>query len=260
MTDRERASEEHPEQMNTAQDQQPGETQRADPEQKGHAVKKPRPDTAVRAVQPDARVEMERGDDTFDEPSFSKGENYPTTNQTGLPYTVEQREEFLREAPESIFPDSPGGNVGAAPIAAEREPFLRHMMEIGHFISAEEAARWARAVFDALRERANDVSTLRATVFDSVVRAGEAPEVQVETMMWGQGFPERFAWLMQHLEGWSRQELYGNVAAYAQTTPDDPWVEAAVYSFFGALKRVLGDRAGSAVGPLGEMQPIWDRL
>src|SRR4051794_26228880 len=63
-----------------------------------------RADTMVRAVGADARQAMERGADTHNEPSFTKGRNAPPTDQSRYPYTVEQMDEMLTQAPQGIFP------------------------------------------------------------------------------------------------------------------------------------------------------------
>jgi uncharacterized protein (DUF2267 family) len=213
-----------------------------------------RPDTMVRGVSPNARKEMENAENTdlHNQASFTKGKNAPTVDRTGLPYTVEQMDEMFTQAPKPLFPDSPGGG-GAAPLSADRDAFLDDMVACGHFGSRQEAARWAKAVFDALRLRLIEVDSARATVFDSVVRVGEAPEVQVEEMMWGQGYVDRFSLLVSNLRDWNKSDFYRQVANYGRVQPDDPWVEVAVHSFFSALKRRIGDAACD----VGELRELW---
>jgi hypothetical protein len=218
-----------------------------------------RPDTMVRATGPGARTELERGDTTFgNQASFIKGQNAPTVDQARLPYTVEQMDDELREAPQGLFPDTPGG-AGAMPLAPERATFLDEVTQLGHFPSRTEAEKWVRAVFNALRRRAIETDDALATELADVVRVGEAPEVQVEEMMWGGDFVDRFTRMVSLLRTWNRREFYVQVAAEADETLDDPWVEAAVYSFLGALKRTLGEHADRAVGNLGELQEVWER-
>ncbi len=234
--------------------EQMAEDQAASPPPVAH-----RPDTMVRATGPEARTELERGDTTFGEQaSFTKGQNAPTVDRTRLPYTVEQMDDELREAPRGLFPDTPGG-AGATPLASERTAFLNEVLRIGHFPSYTEAEKWTRAVFNALRRRAIETDDALASELADVVRVGEAPEVQVEEMMWGNDFVDRFIRMVALLRAWNRREFYAKIADEADETADDPWVEAAVYSFFGALKRALGENADRAVGNLGELQEVWER-
>ncbi|HEX6289928.1 MAG TPA: DUF2267 domain-containing protein [Herpetosiphonaceae bacterium] len=218
-----------------------------------------RPDTVVRAVGPDARIEMERGNDFRNEASFTKGHNAPTADQTRLPYTTEQMDEYLRNSPRGIFPNTPGG-AGATPLSASRNTFIDDVTRIGHFPSRAEAEKWTRAVFNALRHRAVETDDALATELASVVRVGEAPEVQVEEMMWGGDFAERYARMVCLLQKWTRQDFYHQLSEEVGETPDDPWIDAAVHSFFGALKRALGDDADRSVTHLGEMQEVWDSV
>lgn len=217
-----------------------------------------RPDTIVRAVGPDARVEMERGNDFRNEPNFTKGQNAPTADQSRTQYSTEQMDEYLTESRRGIFPDTPGG-AGATPLSADRDTFITAVTQIGHFPSRSEAEKWTRGVFNALRHRAVEVDDDLATELAAVVRVGEAPEVQVEEMMWGGDFADRYSRMVCLLQKWSRQEFYAQVAEEVGETVDDPWVDASVHSFFGALKRVLGDEADRAVTNLGEMQDVWDQ-
>ena len=217
-----------------------------------------RADTMVRAVAPDARMEME-SDGTFgNEPAFTKGDNAPTIDQSRYPYTVQEMDALLTEAPRGLFPDTPGGD-GATPLSADRNDFLATMGERGHFPSQAETERWARAVFNALRQRAIEQDDALATEFKSVVRFGEAPEVQVEEMMWGGDYIDRMRRALPIVRTSTRQEFYQQVAEEAGETIDDPWVDAAVHSFLGTLKTFLGDEA-DGVGNLGELQEIWDRV
>jgi len=217
-----------------------------------------RPDTVVRAVSPDARVEMERGNDFRNEASFTKGHNAPTADQTRLPYTTEHMDEYLNEAPRGVFPDTPGG-AGATPLSADRDTFINDVTRIGHFPSRGEAEKWTRAVFNALRHHTYETDDALTLEFKEMVRFGEAPEVQVEEMMWGGDFADRNARMVALLQNWSKREFYTQIAEEIGETPDDPWVDAAVHSFFGALKRVLGEDANRLVTNLGEMQEVWDR-
>lgn len=216
-----------------------------------------RPDSVVRAVSPEARVEMERGDSHRNEANFTKGRNAPTLNQMqGSSKTTDATDEYLFNAPRGIFPDTPGG-AGATPLATARRSFLNDVASIGHFPSLGEAERWTRAVFNSLRHRAVEVDDQMAAELASVIRVGEAPEVQVEEMMWGGDWLARFSQLVCLLQNWKRVEFYEQVAQQASETPDDPWVDAAVYSFFGALKRAMGDNAERC--SVGELQEAWDK-
>jgi hypothetical protein len=217
-----------------------------------------RADTMVRAVGPDARQEMERGGGFRNQASFTKGQNAPTTDQSRLPYTVEQMDEMLQEAPRGLFPDTPGGD-GATPLSADRNNFLATMGERGHFPSQRETERWARAVFNVLRQHAIEQDDALTTEFAVVVRPGEAPEVQVEEMMWGGDFLDRMSRALSVASTWTRHEFYEQVAEEARETADDPWVDAAVHSFLSTLKSFLGDTA-DRISNLGELQEIWDRV
>jgi hypothetical protein len=216
-----------------------------------------RADTIVRGVSPEARQTMERGGSTGNEPSFTKGRNAPPTDQSRYPYTVEQMDELLTEAPPGLFPDTPGGD-GATPLSADRNHFLAEMGNRGRFPSQQETDRWARAVFNAFRHRAIEVDDALTAEFAGLVRVGEAPEVQVEEMMWGGDYLDRFTRLVTVLGAWTKEEFYEQVAEEAGETVDDPWVDAAVHSFFGTLKAFLGDDA-DRVGNLGELTPVWEQ-
>lgn len=217
-----------------------------------------RPDTMVRGVSPGARQEMEHGGTFRNEPSFTKGDNAPPADQTRYPYTVEQMDAILTEAPRSGFPDTPGGD-GATPLSADRNDFLAMMSDRGHFPSQQETERWARAVFNALRQRAIEEDHALATEFAGVVRVGEAPEVQVEEMMWGGDFLGRMSHAVSVVGAWPRSKFYEQVAEEAGETPDDPWVDAAVHSYLGTLKSYLGDEA-NRLPNLGELQEVWDTV
>lgn len=214
-----------------------------------------RPDTVVRAHAPEARVEMERGNKFRNEPSFTKGHNAPTADHSRMPYTTEDMDRYLREAPRGVFPDTPGG-AGATPLSADRSAFIDEVTRIGHFPSRQEAEKWTRAIFNALRHRAIEIDDAIVAELAGVVRVGESPEVQVEEMMWGGDFVDRFSRMVCVLQGWSKAEFYQQIAEEYHERPDDPWVDAAVYAFFGALKRALGDNDHCRVG---ELQDIWDR-
>lgn len=217
-----------------------------------------RADAVVRATGPDARREMQQhaNSDHDNDPNFTKGHNAPTSDQARTGYTVEQMDRYLDEAPRGLFPDTPGG-AGATPLSGDRPTFISEISRRGHFPSTREAEKWARAVFNALRHRAVEVDDSLAAEFASVVRVGESPAVQVEEMMWGGDFVDRFSRLVCILQGWSRSEFYAQVAREGRETADDPWVDAAVYSFFGTLKQSLGDDAQHCT--LGELQDTWDR-
>jgi uncharacterized protein (DUF2267 family) len=217
-----------------------------------------RPDTVVRAVGPDARVEMERGNDFRNEPSFTKGHNAPTADRSRTQYSTEQMDEYLSESRRGIFPDTPGG-AGATPLSADRDTFINDVTRIGHFPSRSEAEKWTRGVFNALRHHTYETDDALTLELKEMVRFGEAPEVQVEEMMWGGDFADRFARMVSLLQNWPRQEFYMQIAQEVGETPDDPWIDAAVHGFFGALKRVLGNDANNVVANLGEMQDVWDR-
>lgn len=218
-----------------------------------------RPDSVVRGVSPQARQEL-AGDNTFgNEPSFTKGRNAPTLDQMqGASKTVEALDQYQNEAPRGLFPDTPGG-AGATPLAADRHTFIENVHNLGHFPSIGEAEKWTRAVFNALRHHAYETDDALVYELKDLVRFGEAPEVQVEEMMWGGDFVDRFSRMASLLQSWNKQALYEQVAEEAHESADDPWVDAAVHSFFGALKRALGDDADRSVSNLGELQDVWNR-
>lgn len=218
-----------------------------------------RPDTVVRGVGPDARRAMERGDLEGNEANFTKGRNAPTANQMqGSSKTVGPMDEYTREAPRDVFTNMPGG-AGATPLSADRHTFIAEVTQLGHFPSRQEAEKWTRAVFNALRQRALDTDDPIAADLSNVVRVGETPRVQVEEMMWGGDFIDRLTRMASLLKGWSRDELYRHVAAETGVERNDPWVDAAIYSFLGAIKRSLGDDAARAMPDLGELQDVWER-
>lgn len=219
-----------------------------------------RPDTVVRATGPFARVEMERSNVHQNETSFTKGRNAPTANQMqGSSKTTDAMDEYLDSAPRGVFPDTPGG-AGATPLSRDRHTFINDVATLGHFPSTQEAEKWTRSVFNALRHHTYEVDDRELMdELKQAVRFGEAPEVQVEEMMWGGDFVDRFTRMTALLQSWSKQDFYQQIAEEAGETTDDPWVDAAVYSFFGALKRMLGDNVERAVGNLGELQEVWDR-
>lgn len=216
-----------------------------------------RSDTMVRGVGADARQAMERGSDTANEPNFTKGRNAPTIDQSRYPYTVEEMDEMLTRSPKGMFPDAPGGD-GATPISADRDVFLAEMGTRGHFPSHQETERWARAVFNALRRRAVEVDDALAAEFAALVRIGEAPDVQVEEMMWGGDYLDRSIRLLSMLGAWTRQDFYQHVAEEGGESVDDPWVDAAVHSYLGTLKAFLGSDA-DGVANLGELAPVWQQ-
>jgi len=215
-----------------------------------------RADTMVRAVSPEARQEMARDNNFGDQPSFTKGDNAQTIDQSRYPYTVEEMDTMLDEARRPIFPDTPGGD-GAKPLSADRETFLTEMGNRGRFPSQRETERWARAVFNVLRERAIVDDEALASEYANLVRFGEAPEVQVQEMMWAGDFVDRWSRSLAVASSWSREEFYRKVADEGGTSRDDPWVDAAVFSFFGTLKLFDDDVAGYV--NLGELQEIWDK-
>ncbi len=218
-----------------------------------------RPDTMVRATSPEARTEMERGDTTFgNEASFTKGRNAPTTEQTGLPYTVEQMDEQLREAPQGLFPDTPGG-AGATPLSSVRETFLEQMHRRGGYSSRGEAETAAQAVFNALRRRAIEIDDPIMAELSGMVRVGEAPEVQVEEMMWGGDSVDRLARLVTLLQNGNQHDFYTQVQQESGKAVDTGWAERAVTSFFAALKHVGGEQVQQGIGHLGELQGVWER-
>jgi uncharacterized protein (DUF2267 family) len=218
-----------------------------------------RADSVVRATSPGARVEMERGNRFNNDTSMTKGHNAPPADLSRMPYTTEQMDEFLTEGRRGIFPDTPGG-AGATPLSADKDTFIDTVARLGHFPSRKEAEKWTRAVFNTLRHHTYEVDD-RALMDElkNAVRFGEAPEVQVEEMMWGGDFVDRFSRMTSLLQNWPKQEFYKQLAEEAKETPDDPWVDAAAHSFFGALKQALGENANNAVPNLGEMQEVWDR-
>lgn len=244
MTERERSKRQN------EQNEQPEESRALPPEART------RPDAFVRAVSPEARKHLQGEGDGIDATMDRgwKGRGGQTADRTGLPYTVEEYDQYLEEAPKGLMTNAPG--TGTLKLSPEREPFLESMAQIGRFETTEEAERWTRAVFDALRVRTIDTDVMRESkMFDDVVNTSETPEVQVKNMMWQGDFLKRHLWLMSHLKGWSKQEFYDQVANYGHTTPDDAWVAAAIYAYFGAIKRMSNEDPGD----LGELQDVWNQ-
>lgn len=144
-------------------------------------------------------------------------------------------------------------------LSPARDQFLQTMLARGNFGSLREAERWAQGVFDAARHRALESDHAAYTQLMGTVKFGEAPEVQVQEMMWGGNFVERMVSLASYLQTWDKASFYAKVAEEAGSKPGDPQVEPAVEAFFAALKEQLGPEAFHSLPDLGEIQPIWDR-
>ncbi len=147
---------------------------------------------------------------------------------------------------------------GATPLSNDRDAFIADMLESGHFSNQQEAESWSRAVFNALRQLALEADKNVARELGAVIRAGEAPEVQVEEMMWGGDYLARMRTMLETLQNPTRRDFYREVAKDMNRRANDPWVEAAVFSYFGALKKRLG--SGSNLNNLGELREVWDRI
>ncbi len=152
---------------------------------------------------------------------------------------------------------TPAAVTGSTALSPDREAFLRVMSDYGHFSSLDETERWAKGVFDALRQHALEQDETIMTELNGVVKVGEAPETQVREMMWGGNFAQRMAELTSYLQTWTKQGLYAKVAQEAGSQAGDPWVEAAVCGFFHALKEQLGADAERSVPNLGQLQADW---
>jgi len=215
-----------------------------------------REDTVVRATTAEARRELSNIGE-HNQHSFTKGDNAPTFNESGLPYTIEDMDAQRYGTPPESFGDTPGG-AGATPLSAERDLFIDHVMRQGHFPSRQEATTWTRAVFNALRQHAIENDPAITSELAPVIRVGEAPEVQVEEMMWGGDYATRMMKLLVASSDWSKEDLCREVAKEGNSTAEDPWVEAAIYSFFDALKLATKDSA-HPISSLGQLQEIWDR-
>lgn len=210
--------------------------------------------TIASSADSETRRELESEGNPQGAAVFTKGDNAPTFNQTGLPYTVQDMDDL--ETGPTRGSDTPSGS-GATPLSLDREAFIHDVMRSGHFISPGEAQTWSKAVFNALRRRALEADHTVMTAFAPLVRAGETPDVQVEEMMWGGDYAQRMLMLLKTLNSPSKAEFYRDVAQQVNETADDPWVEDAVYSFFGALKqRVGGDET---LENLGELHDVWVR-
>ncbi|HYF63703.1 MAG TPA: hypothetical protein VD886_12865 [Herpetosiphonaceae bacterium] len=209
--------------------------------------------TAASSADDATRRNMQNTDGAQGEAGFTKGDNSNTMERTGLPYTADDM------ARQGVGPargaDVPAGS-GATPISADRDAFLADMVKLGHFADADEADTWATAVFNALRERALESDKTIASELGLVVRVGEAPEVQVAEMIWGGDFVARLRTLIGALSDVNKGDFLRTVATYAKSGAEDPWVEGAVYSFFGALKSRAGDIDASRLGELGQ---VWQR-
>jgi hypothetical protein len=207
--------------------------------------------TVASSADVETRRNMQNTDGAQGAAGYTKGDNANTFERTGLPYTAEDM--ARQEAGPARGADVPAGS-GATPISADRDAFLAEMVQNGRFGDAAEADRWATAVFNALRERALESDKTIASELGSVVRVGEAPEVQVAEMIWGGDFASRMQTMLGAMSAVKKSDFLRTVATYADTSPEDPWVEGAVYSFFGALK----SRAGAVdAGKLGELGEIW---
>lgn len=176
---------------------------------------------------------------------------------TDVKVDVAEMDEMLTTGPKGIFPDAPGGD-GATPLSADRNGFLVEMGNRGHFPSQQETEHWARAVFNALRHRAIEVDDALATEFAALVRVGEAPDVQVEEMMWGGDYLDRSIRLLSMLGAWTHHDFYEQVAQEGGETANDPWVDAAIHSYLGTLKAFLGSDA-DGVANLGELTAVWEQ-
>lgn len=210
--------------------------------------------TIASSADSETRRELETEGNPQGQAVFTKGDNAPTFDEVGLPYTVEDMKAL--ETGPTLGSDMPSGS-GATPLSIDRDAFIHDVMRSGHFVSPAEALTWCRAVFDALRRRALEADHTIMTELAPVVRAGEAPEVQVEEMMWGGDYAQRMLMLLKALDQPTKSEFYRDVAQQVNETADDPWVENAVYSFFGALKqRVSSDES---LDNLGELHEVWQR-
>jgi len=209
--------------------------------------------TAASSADDATRRNMQNTDGAQGAAGYTKGNNANTMERTGLPYTAE---DMARQgAGPSRGADVPAGS-GATPISADRDAFLADMVKNGHFGGTDEADKWATAVFNALRERALESDKTIASELGSVVRVGEAPEVQVAEMIWGGDFVARLRTMIGALSDVNKDDFLRTVANYAKSSAEDPWVEGAVYSFFGALKSRAGDIDASRLGELGQ---VWQR-
>ncbi len=219
--------------------------------QAGQVPIDPRQDTLASSGDAATRRNMENPDGTQGAAIFTKGDNAPTFNQInhqGMAATIPDGP--LRGA------DVPAGS-GATPLSSDRDAFISDMLESGHFGNQQEATIWARAVFNALRQRALEADKTVARELGAVIRVGEAPEVQVEEMMWGGDYLARMRTMLEALQNPSKPDFYREVAKDMSRGAADPWVEAAVFSFFGALKRRLS--SASNLSNLGELREVWDR-
>lgn len=213
-----------------------------------------RTDTVASSARAETRREFENRDSVQGSAVMTKGDNAPTFNESGLPYTAEDLD-ALDEGPRHGA-DVPAGS-GATSLSTDRDAFINDVMQSGHFGDKQEAEMWTRAVFNALRQRALEADKTVASELSSVIRVGEAPEVQVEEMMWGDDYIARMRIMLEALQNPSKHDFYREVAKDAGKDAEDPWVEDAVYSFFGALKKRLG--AGGDLQNLGELREVWER-
>ena len=193
---------------------------------------------------------MENPEGTQGEASFTKGDNAPTFNQLNHQGMATE----LPSGPQRGA-DVPASS-GATPLSDDRDAFIADMMESGHFSNQQEAETWTRAVFNALRQRALEADKTVARDLGAVIRVGESPEVQVEEMMWGGDYLARTQTMLEALQNPTKADFYREVAKDMNPGTNDPWVEAAVFSYFGALKRRLG--SASDLSNLGELREVWD--
>ncbi len=212
------------------------------------------PDRLASSARSEARQELENEGNPQGAAVFTKGDNAPTFNQTGLPYDTTEMNRQAHEPDGGA--DKPGGD-GATPLSAERMPFLDDLVKSGHFGDRVTAAHWAKAVFNVLRARALDADPdTFSNELAQVVRVGEAPAVQVEEMMWGGDFIKRWSRMLNALQQPTKQQFLRDVAQAASSDAADPWVEDAVYNVLGAIKS-----RSDSVDPsnLGELQSIWQQ-
>ena len=221
--------------------------------EKEHIPQAKQPPRIASSASSEARQELENEGNPQGAAVFTKGDNAPTFNQTGLPYTQTDMNRQQHEPDGGA--DQPGGD-GATPLSRERGNFLKDVMRTGHFADQVEAVLWTKAFFNVLREYALPHNVELRSELSQLVREGESPDVQLQEMLWGGDFVDRFARMLNAMQAPSRQVFLRGMATAANTSADDPWVEDALYAILSAIKE-RSDAVDS--NGLGDLQTIWER-
>lgn len=215
-----------------------------------------RGDTIARSASAEAREALLHPDAPQGAAVFTKGDNAPTLNQVGLPYTTEDLNRPAHGP--AAGADQPGGS-GATPLAADRNEFMHEIERAAGLDSLNTARHWTEAIFNTLRALAleHDPATT-TTLLAEVTRAGEAPDVALKEMLWGGDYVRRMARLLEiAADQVSEADLLQRLTTMLPDVPAETQVRAALQGLFQALASRLGADERTAL-KLGALQQLWD--